>query len=121
MDEGELLEILTNISEDLEALRRETRSRLNAELSVLRRAVNAMLPHIPPAARARLAAEYREVIAQEAQSPEPTLPRTMAILAMPNAMLPLYPRYAAENQEGAEEQDARWSGNGAEEAEDIEN
>jgi hypothetical protein len=96
MDEGELLEILTNLSEDLEGLRREMRSRLNAEISVLRRAVNAMLPHIPQAARAKLAAEFREVIAREAQGPEPTLPRTMAILAMPNAMLPLYPRYPIE-------------------------
>jgi hypothetical protein len=93
MDEGELLEILTNISEDLEALRREMRSRMDAELTVLRKAVNAVLPHIPQDVRARLATEFREMIAQEAQGSEPTLPKTMAVLAMPNALLPLYPGY----------------------------
>ena len=92
-DEGELLEILTNISEDLEALRREMRSRMDAELTVLRKAVNAVLPHIPQDVRARLAAEFREMIAQEAQGSEATLPRTMAVLEMPNALLPLYPGY----------------------------
>lgn len=96
MDESELLEILMNITEDLEGLRREMRSRFNAELSILRRAVNAVLPHMPHSARAKLAGEFREIIAQEAQGPEPTLPLTMAVLAMPNALLPLYPRYTSE-------------------------
>lgn len=107
MDEGELLEILTNISEDLENLRREMRSRLTAELSVLRKAINAALPHMPQSARAQLAAEYREIIAQEAQGPEATLPRTMAILAMPNALLPLYPHYTAAPA-AVDQDDASW-------------
>lgn len=97
MDDGELLEILTNIAEDFEGFRRETRFRFNAELSVLRKAINAMLPHIPPVARSKLAAEFREIIAQEAQGAESTLPKTMAILGIPNALQPLYPRYSSDH------------------------
>lgn len=91
MDEGELLEILTSITEDVDDLRREMKSRMDSELYILRKTLNAILPHMPSEARSQLAREFRTTIAQEAQGPEPTLSKTMAILAMPNALLPLFP------------------------------